>query len=477
MRSRPREAGGAILPAGAAAVLLVWTGCGLVGPADVPERRASDVPGPFIEEGPLLLCLGDRRIDAPGAPGSGGEAGSLGFCVPSDARAAPCSVDGECGDRERCVCGACRVPVCRTGSDCPRDQDCMGHGHRCQARCVADLDCGAGERCDPTTLGCAPACEADADCEFGEVCSSTRNLCITVTCDGSGCISGRRCDVQRTTMRVTRPAMVREPVESLWATVEGVGVVRFAAGPGPGYGSETGLAAVEDPVRDPSLWSEPGGGLLLVVGAQDGSALVAYTSPDGEDWTRLGPGPFLAAGDGWESGWIGRPSVLGDAGGWLVAYEGGPGAGIGLARLEPSGEAARISSSPALTPSRAGTEPHWSALEWLGAPFLFMQECTPGWTGVGLVFEARGLERVDLALEAGAPAEPNASVGYARLGADSTLEADPLNPIFTTMAGLAVTRGESTPALVCEAGTWILLYEASDPRSGLSEGLFRALPY
>ena len=176
-------------------IVALCAGCGLLGPAGAPDRLASDVPGPFVEQGPIALCIGATRLDAPA--GTGPDA--TGLCVPEGLGPVPCSTDAGCAERERCVCGLCRVPVCLSGADCPEGFDCMGHDRRCQRRCTVDGDCPEGQRCDPTTLGCTPACEVDADCAHGEVCSVSRRLCVTQVCTGPECSATRTCDVQRRT--------------------------------------------------------------------------------------------------------------------------------------------------------------------------------------------------------------------------------------------------------------------------------------
>ncbi len=451
--------------------------CGLLGPGGAPGRLASDVPGPFVEEGPLEMCIGDRRLDAPAVTGADG-GGAVGFCVPLGRTPAACTSDAACGPRERCVCGLCRAPVCRSGSDCPEGFDCMGHGHRCQLRCSADGDCPDGERCDSTTLGCTPPCEEDGDCAFGEVCSASRRLCVTMVCSASECSTSRACDVQREGAVLGEPALLPGSPDVLWATVEGLGIARFERGPDGVWSSPGGAPARAWPERDPGLAAAPGGGVLLVVGRDDGSGLAAYTSADGLEWMPLGgAGEILTPVHEWESGWVGRPSVLAQDDGWLVAYEGGPGAGIGLVRLSPGGAVSPLSGGPVLVPSGAGSEPTWTELTAVGSPLLFRQDCTPGWSGPALLFEATGLEHVELEVAGGDPPAANASLGYARLEADGTLAVDPRGPVFTTMAGLAVTRSEHGPAIACRAGSWVLVYGASDPVSGLEEGLFEALPY
>jgi hypothetical protein len=341
-----------------------------------------------------------------------------------------------------------------------------------------DGDCPGGERCDPTTLGCTPACEADADCAFGEVCSSSRRLCVTMICTGSECSASRTCDVQRQGSLPSQPALADGMPDVVWATVDGLGIVRFERGPTGSWSAPGEAPAMEWPWRDPGLARAPGGGLLMVAGRDDGSVITAHTSTDGLAWSPLaGSGEVLVPTRGWEAGWVGRPSALLDGDGWLVAYEGGPGAGIGLVRLDPAGLVTVLSTSPTLTPAGAGEEPWWSDITSVGSPLLFRQDCAAGWTGAALLFEATGLERVDLEVAGGDPPAPNASVGYARLDGDGALLVDPRGPLFSTMAGLGVTRSEHGPALSCRSGSWELFYEASDPVSGAPEGLFVALPY
>ncbi|MBW2263522.1 MAG: hypothetical protein JRG91_16295 [Deltaproteobacteria bacterium] len=453
------------------------TACGLLGPGGAPDRLPSDTPGPFVEEGPLELCIEGRRLDAPAVAGPDGGA-STGFCVTLGREPTSCTTDAPCAERERCVCGLCRVPVCRSGSDCLEGFDCMGHGHRCQQGCAADGDCPAGERCDPTTLGCTPPCDEDADCAFGEVCSASRRLCVTMVCTGSECSASRTCDVQREGSVLSQPALLAGSPDVMWATVEAMGVVRFERAPGGSWSSPDAAPVLAWPGRDPGLAAAPDGGVILVAGRDDGSGIAAYTSPDGLDWSPIaGSGVIMTPTREWESGWVGRPSVLLDGDGWLLAYEGGPGTGIGLVRLSRDGGVLPLSTGPVLQPSSAGTAPYWTDLSAVGSPQLFRQDCAPGWTGPTLLFEATGLERIDLEVEGGDPPVPNASVGYARLDADGSLVVDPRGPMFTTMAGLAVTRSEHGPAISCRAGSWTLYYGASDPVSGLAQGLFLALSY
>jgi hypothetical protein len=267
------------------------------------------------------------------------------------------------------------------------------------------------------------------------------------------------------------------PGPVLWATLEGAGIVRLVPGPTGIWNSDPAESVLASPLRDPSVLAGDGLDLVLVAGRDDGSALTAWTSGDGVEWSPLsGDGVFLEPSEEWESGWVGRPSIVSKEDEWIVAWEGGPGRGIGLGRLDATGACERLGSEPSLDPGRAGSDPWWESVASVGSPFLFVQDCDPGWTGTGLLFEGVGLERINLDVHGAEPSEVNSSVGYARLEGGA-LTPDPFNPLYTTMAGLAVTRSEHAPAIVCSSGVWNLYYEASDPGSGLSEGLFSALPY
>ncbi len=442
-----------------------------------PSTRPLDVPGPFEEQGPLVLCMGDTRLDAPGAPGVDPAWTVLGLCVPAGAAGSSCAADADCADEQACVCGLCRVPVCRTNADCPSGLDCSGAGGVCRRRCVEDADCPDGKLCDPSTLGCTASCVVDADCQFGKLCSQTRSLCVAVTCHEAGCWAGRACDLQRRVVEYASPSVIEgEAGDVMWLGIEGTGTVRFV---------DQGLAGFRALPATPVLGGElsdaqvapDGDGLFLVAGRPDGSGIFALSSRDGISWDDVGDGEALFAPElEWERGWVGRPSALRDEGGWLVAYEGGPGAGVGLVFAPDGGPASRLGTEPVLVPATAGSGPWWAGIEEVGSPRLFVQDCAGGWTGVALLFSGVGLEWIGVDVGSPDPLLVNSSVGYARLdGAD--LCVDPANPVFTTMAGIAVTRDERAAFPVCGPTGWALYYTASDPGTGRLQGLFVALSF
>jgi hypothetical protein len=261
----------------------------------------------------------------------------------------------------------------------------------------------------------------------------------------------------------------------MWVDVEGLGIVRFVDRGHGAWHAEPASPVVEHGLCDPGIARAPGG-LVLVAGSRDGSSLVAFSSVDGVSFVPLsGDGRFLEVAGGWETGWIGRPTVLPEGDGWLVAYEGGPGRGVGLVHLTASGEREGLAEGPILTADRVESG-MWTEVTSVGSPFLFEQACAGRQGGIAMLFEAVGLERIDVQVAGAAPPLPNASVGYARL-VEGTASVLPSGPFYTTMAGVAVTRSEGTPVIVCSDHGWVLYYVASDPSTGLSSGLFRALPY
>jgi hypothetical protein len=263
----------------------------------------------------------------------------------------------------------------------------------------------------------------------------------------------------------------------LWLHVAEHGTTRFV--PGPGGWIADPEAVLDARYVDPSVGAGEGG-LLLVAAAADGSGIHAFTGRDGRQWDPVGGAdePVLVPERPWEGGWIGSPSAAWDPPGWLIAYEGGPGAGVALASLDATGAAVRLDPSPAITAAEAGTGPWWEVTGDVGSPELFGQRCGPGaYGGVAVLFEARGLEWIGVDPGGAGPPLANLSVGYARVDRSGGVSVDPRNPFFDTMAGIGATRSENTPAIGCVGGRWTLLYTASDPADPAVEGLFEALAF
>jgi hypothetical protein len=103
--------------------------------------------------------------------------------------AAPCSVDPDCSDGERCdVNGQCaEIPPCTDDSGCRSFEYCSAHEGICRVRagfgsdCQADADCGLGRFCAlGTCVNAAEAlpCARRADCPVGQMCDRVHFYCI-----------------------------------------------------------------------------------------------------------------------------------------------------------------------------------------------------------------------------------------------------------------------------------------------------------
>lgn len=85
--------------------------------------------------------------------------------------------------------------------------------------------------------------------------------------------------------------------------------------------------------------------------ATDAGRIELATSPDGVLWTRVGV--VLAPSEPWEGGAVSGPTVLRDAGGFRLYYEGGARAGVGLATSADGLAFDKHPANPLLAPSAA----------------------------------------------------------------------------------------------------------------------------
>ncbi len=150
-----------------------------------------------------------------------------------------------------------------------------------------------------------------------------------------------------------------------------------------------------------------------------------------------------------------------------------------MALLAEDGHATRIGTAdPLISPRYAATPDSWLDVSLVGSPAVFVQACEGRSLGTALLFQGFGVESLSVDAAGSDPPDANSSIGYARLEDDGSASVDPWNPFFTTMAGIGVTRSERGPAIACRPGSgWVLVYEIADSGSGLSRGLFLALPY
>jgi len=143
------------------------------------------------------------------------------------------------------------------------------------------------------------------------------------------------------------------------------------------------------------------GSIELYFSDGDQSIGRAVSTSAGRSFTR-DPAPILAPAEPWEAGRVGSPSVFDHGSEVMLAYEGGAGAGIGLARiLAGGGLAERVSPNPVVTPATVLDPIFWRGVTSVSAPYALL---TPDGSAFRLYFTARGAEGSDaLSSEAASP--------------------------------------------------------------------------
>jgi hypothetical protein len=209
-----------------------------------------------------------------------------------------------------------------------------------------------------------------------------------------------------------------------------------------------------------------GEGLVLVASRGDGSGIVRASSEDGIVFTREDE-LVLEPSSSWEAGWVGSPGVAVWAGGVVMLYEGGRGAGIGMARLEPSG-AERVSEEPWLTPSAFEDPVLWRHVERVGSPFAVGHE------GVLLAYlTVRGVEGSDAVTQAGEvyAADANDSIGLVSTRDLRGVEVFAGGPVLARRTNLRAYLGEAEPSVLFAGGVSWLVYASSDATGAQRTGL------
>jgi hypothetical protein len=458
-----------------AVVLLVSTSalaCGLLVPADLVERECRDEVSGFVDGAGVEVCFDGTPV----VSSSQAKDGPLSVCLAVGDEARPCGPGGACGAGERCSCGRCTTRPCRTSTECEVGDVCQAN--RCTSACTGDRDCGEGERC--SAGGCARPCAASVDCPFGESCSTFDGTCVVKLCgEVVGCGGSDVCVPQQVV------ADLREPHAMLWR--EGR-VAFFEVRGGPAAPNDCSIfrarvdgdrrwvvdptTAVLEPAADdagclgaPSVVAA-GEGLVLVASRGDGSGIVRAFSEDGVVFTRE-DALVLEPASSWEAGWVGSPGVAAWSGGIVMLYEGGRGAGIGMARLESSG-AERMSEGPWLAPSTFEDPVLWRHVERVGSPFAVGRE------GVLLVYlTVRGVEGSDAVTQAGEVyvADANDSIGLASTRDLRGVEVFAGGPVLARRTNLRAYLGEAEPSVLFDAGASWLVYASSDATGAQRTGL------
>jgi hypothetical protein len=422
-------------------VIALLLACGFAPNTREVPAPAADGLGPYRDEGPIEICEGPVRLVPPDAAG----ADDAGVCVASDAPPPrSCVSDGACGPRERCVCGRCSVPRCRSTADCTLGSTCDLVTRICSRTCFEDADCGPSESCRPE--GCQTRCGSDGDCARGEVCSRASGLCIVQRCDAVlVCGAGRACDAMERFADLHEPDAVRADgrIELyVEARASGGAVVLRVV-------SDDGRSFEVDPA-DPVLLDARAPSVVL----SGRSRVLFYERADGTIGRAEGDGATFepipdAVGEGH------TPSA---ADLLTIAYE--DDAGIEVAR----------GASPVAGPFGPSfwEDPKlFRDVGDVGSPEILRRETALGEGLFVLYAQATGVETSDLVLGDEARAAPRTASIVAALAADDLDFAPyPFGPVFARVVNVTDYRSETEPSVVFVGSEAFLYYV--DPQEGVS---------
>jgi hypothetical protein len=460
----------------ALACALAATSCGLL-PAPGPSPPiAGDGVAAFGDASPIQLCLGTANVVPPEA-----STGADAVCVAGGASGAACTAGTDCAGIESCVCGQCIIQACAGAAPCGGSLVCRDG--RCTQPCSEDSDCPSGGQCD--TGGCTRGCAQDSDCYFGESCDDLFNVCVAKICSPAVlCGAGSTCEP------ITAPFELHEPevVVVGGATVAYVELRTEGTG-GAGATSEIYRARVDSPSRwtaDPITPVLPavggqsaGAPSALVDGEQvdlyfaagDGQALAHAVSTDGGVTFTRDATPVLTPAEGWEQGWIGSPGVVRYGAETLLFYEGGPRAGVGMAKVGTGGVATRVGTAPIVTPAIIEDPLAWQYVTEVGAPYALVAGDI-----LRVYFTGRGVPGTD-AIVGGAlvPADADDSIGLVASLDGVTFTPYPSGPVLTRMTNLRAYLGSREAAVRLLAGGGAEINFVATDASGEDEsGLSRA---
>ncbi len=445
---------------------LAAASCGLAPAPAPPPPFPSDGVADFGQSAPVELCLGTASVVPPEAA-----TGADAVCVPTGASSTACTSDAGCTGIEHCVCGRCIIQACAGAAACGSGLVCRDG--RCTTPCTKDADCPSGGTCD--IGGCTRACAKDADCHFGEHCDDLFNVCVADICSATvPCSAGATCEP------ITAPFELHEPE----VVVIGGAAVAFVElrTTGSGATSEIYRAHVDGASRwtadptTPVLAAEGGQSagapsaivdgdhVDLYFAAGDGQALAHAASTDGGRTFARDAAPVLTPGEAWEKGWIGSPGAVRYGGETLLFYEGGPRAGVGLAKVGP-GAATRVGGGPVVTPATIEDPLAWQYVTEVGAPYALVAGGV-----LRVYFTGRGVVGTD-AIVSGTdvPADADDSIGLVASLDGKTFSAYPSGPVFTRMTNLRAYLGSREAAvLLLSTGGAEINFVATDA-SGQSE--------
>ena len=207
----------------------------------------------------------------------------------------------------------------------------------------------------------------------------------------------------------------------------------------------------------------------LFVSLEGGASIGRATSSDGgRTFTWVGT-TLLTPSEAWEKGAVGSPGAFERDGTTFVFYEGGAGAGIGLAKLQGD-VLERVSSAPVMRPSDLEDATFWRSVKALGTPFAQVEG-----SAIRVFVTANGIEAGTAITEAGpVPPQPNDSIGLFATLDLATFDRYPTGPVYQTTGGLFGSLGEREPAVRRTAAGADLYFVATDASGAASSGLSAA---
>jgi hypothetical protein len=425
-------------------------------------------------------------------------------CVCGECRLRPCtSVECQAGLMCDGRSGRC-LKTCPIPTSCPDGTAC--YDGYCFPDCGDDFDCAAGEFCDTIP------CDNDAACPVGDACDcpdKAEGICgSTGTCGGKYCLairckSGPECDPARFDsctaegMTLSAPAAVETEsgVAMLLERRSSDGradIVRADSADGVSW--EVDPAPVIEPdapwegtrTGSPSLFFDGGQAVLYYAGG-DGAGIGLAVSDDGLSWRKADVNPvFSVQGSGsekpcvdhsdcpggercytrtclarWERGRVGAASVMRAGDTYLMFYEGGQGAGIGLAWAKDGIAFERFQDDPVLDAERLEDPEYWYDIASVGAPHVVTEARWDGTLLFKMWFAALGKESKPNPTNLDPRA--NLSIGFAASQNAVSWTPYKFNPVFDHIV-LLNHLSESEPSVVQFGEKFYLYY--SDPDTG-----------
>ena len=392
------------------ALCIVALHCG-----DSEQRNGTgDGLAPYKQEQALEMCFDGKQVWPMEAIGEG----PTGLCAPVTRESRRCMGDSECGPREACLCGQCRLKLCQFSDECREGQVCAGSPSRCTPRCSADSDCSDLEVC--LQGACVPSCGDAEDCAYGELCLVGQCAALGCRETSAVCSAQEICNLQRQAADLTAPSAIllndgvtlyviaQMPVGSaaIWRGISH-DAIRFVLQPIQGISL--------DPTALPSRLGvqQDQHGTWLYFAVDNQTKIVRTFAADGQHFGD--PQQALAAANDWEGGKIHSPALVTiDSQAWLF-YANGAKSQIGAAVEQTDGTWQRVDANPLLsaeTVESASSLKLWQQLNAITDPWPIVYQSALGRRELRIYFSANGRER--LGDDLSALASSNYSIGVVR---------------------------------------------------------------